>query len=74
MRNASADGGPVEVAKATPDTEQIIRQTIEHLQRQVRLSQAVLFGFHVRAQVVIASKVYHVIVTDFDAHWRAEGS
>jgi predicted nucleotidyltransferase len=66
VRNAGADGGPVEVAKATPDTEQIIRRTIEHLQRRVRVRQAVLFGSHARGEADAWSDVdLAVISPDF---------
>src|SRR5574337_501462 len=59
-------GGPVEAVKATTDTAQVIRRTIEHLQRRVRVLQAVLFGSHARGEADAWSDVdLAVISPDF---------
>lgn len=66
MRNDGADGGPVEAVKAAPDTKQIVRRTIEHLQRRVRVRLAVLFGSHARGEADAWSDVdLAVISPDF---------
>ncbi|MBZ0159422.1 MAG: nucleotidyltransferase domain-containing protein [bacterium] len=54
----------MEAVKATPDTVQVIRRTIEHLQR--RVLQAVLFGSHARGEADAWSDVdLAVISPDF---------
>lgn len=59
-------GGPVEAVKATTDTAQIIRRTIEYLQRCVHVLQAVLFGSHARGEADAWSDVdLAVISPDF---------
>ena len=63
MTNNGADGGPVEVVKAATDTEQIIRRTIEHLQRRVRVRQAVLFGSHARGEADAWSDVDLAVIS-----------
>jgi predicted nucleotidyltransferase len=56
----------VEAVKATTDTAQIIRRTIEHLQRRVRVLQVVLFGSHARGEADTWSDVdLAVISPDF---------
>src|SRR3972149_10984624 len=66
VTKGGADGGPVEAVKATPDTEQIIRRTIEHLQRRVRVHQVVFFGSHARGEANAWSDVdLAVISPDF---------
>ena len=56
----------MEVVKAATDTEQVIRRTIEHLQRRVRVQQAVLFGSHARGEADAWSDVdLAVISPDF---------
>lgn len=56
----------MEAVKATTDTAQVIRRTIEHLQRRVRVLQAVLFGSHARGEADAWSDVdLAVISQDF---------
>jgi len=53
----------VEAVKATTDTAQIIRRTIEHLQRRVRVLQVVLFGSHARGEADTWSDVDLAVVS-----------
>lgn len=53
----------MEAVTATTDMAQVIRRTIEHLQRRVQVLQVVLFGSHARGEADVWSDVDLVVIS-----------